>query len=126
MYLSLVQPHGLQPARLLLSIGFPRQEYWSGLPFPSPGDPPDPEIEPTSPAWQTDSSLYDLPIPPVSLYSREIKRDIPGGPVVKNQPANTRGRDLICGPGTFHARPLKPGSLALQQEPWQQKSVHCK
>ena len=63
---------------------------------------------------------------PLSLYSREIKRDIPGGPVVKNQPANTRGRDLICGPGTFHARPLKPGSLALQQEPWQQKSVHCK
>ena len=34
----------------LLSIGFPRQEYWSGLPFPFPGDLPDPEIEPTSPA----------------------------------------------------------------------------
>ena len=33
-----------------LSIGFPRQEYWSELPFPSPGDLPDPEIEPTSPA----------------------------------------------------------------------------
>ena len=32
-----------------LSMGFPRQEYWSGLPFPSPGDFPDPEIEPTSP-----------------------------------------------------------------------------
>ena len=31
-----------------LSIGFSRQEYWSGLPFPSPGDFPDPEIEPTS------------------------------------------------------------------------------
>ena len=29
-----------------LSMGFPRQEYWSGLPFPSPGDPPDPEMEP--------------------------------------------------------------------------------
>ena len=29
---------------------FPRQEYWSGLPFPSPGDLPDPGIEPTSPA----------------------------------------------------------------------------
>ena len=29
---------------------FPRQEYWSGLPFPSPGDLPDLEIEPTSPA----------------------------------------------------------------------------
>ena len=30
--------------------GFSRQEYWSGLPFPSPGDLPDPRIEPTSPA----------------------------------------------------------------------------
>ena len=34
-----------------LSMGFLRQEYWSGLPFPSPGDLPDPGNEPTSPAW---------------------------------------------------------------------------
>ena len=33
-----------------LSMGFPWQEYWSGLPFPSPGDLPDPGIEPQSPA----------------------------------------------------------------------------
>ena len=33
-----------------LSMGFPRQEYWSGLPFPSPGDLSDSEIELTSPA----------------------------------------------------------------------------
>ena len=33
-----------------LSMGFPRQEYWSGLPFPSPGDLPDPQSKPTSPA----------------------------------------------------------------------------
>ena len=33
-----------------LSMGFPRQEYLSGLPFPSPGDFPDPGIEPSSPA----------------------------------------------------------------------------
>ena len=32
------------------SMGFPRQEYWSELPFPSPGDLPDPGMEPTSPA----------------------------------------------------------------------------
>ena len=32
----------------LLSVRFPRQEYWSGLPFPSPGDLPDPGIKPTS------------------------------------------------------------------------------
>ena len=37
-----------------LSMGFPRQEYWSGLPFPSPGDLPDPGIEPECPAWQED------------------------------------------------------------------------
>ena len=38
-----------------LSMGFPRQEYWSGLPFPSPWDIPDPEIELVSPDWQVDS-----------------------------------------------------------------------
>ena len=38
-----------------LSMGFSRQEYWSGLPFPSPGDLPDPGIEPTSLVWQADS-----------------------------------------------------------------------
>ena len=40
-----------------LSMGFPRQEYWSGLPFPSPGDLPDPGIKPGSPALQA----VDLP-----------------------------------------------------------------
>ena len=38
-----------------LSMGFSRQEYWSGLPFPSPGDLPDPGIEPGSPSLQADS-----------------------------------------------------------------------
>ena len=38
-----------------LSMGFPRQEYWNGLPFLSPGDLPDPGIEAVSPACQADS-----------------------------------------------------------------------
>ena len=38
----------------LLSMGFSRQECWSGLPFPSPGDLPNPGIEPRSPALQAD------------------------------------------------------------------------
>ena len=38
-----------------LSLGFSRQEYWSGLPFPSPGDLPDPGIKPMSPALTGDS-----------------------------------------------------------------------
>ena len=38
-----------------LSMGFSRQDYWSGLPCPPPGDLPDPGIESTSPASQADS-----------------------------------------------------------------------
>ena len=41
-------------------MGFSRQEYWHGLPFPSPGDLPDPGIEPGSPALQADSSPTEL------------------------------------------------------------------
>ena len=37
------------------SVGFSRQEYWSGLPFPSPGDLPDPGVEPRFPALQADA-----------------------------------------------------------------------
>ena len=43
-----------------LSMGFSRQEYWSGLLFPSPGYLPDPGIEPRSRALQADSSLTEL------------------------------------------------------------------
>ena len=44
-----------------LSMGFPRQEYWSGLPFPSPWDLPNPGIEPRSPALQADSLPSEPP-----------------------------------------------------------------
>ena len=43
-----------------LPMGFPRQEYWSGLPFPFPGDLPNPGIEPRSPALQ----VVSLPTEP--------------------------------------------------------------
>ena len=55
-----------------LSLEFSRQEYWSGLPFSTPGDLPDPGIEamsPAPPAWQTDS----LPLAP------------PGKPIIDNR-----------------------------------------
>ena len=45
-----------------LSMVFSRQEYWSGLPFPSPGDLPDPGIEPGFPALEADS-LTSEPLP---------------------------------------------------------------
>ena len=43
------------------SMGFSRQEYWSELPFPSPGDLPDPGIEPRSPALQADTLTSEPP-----------------------------------------------------------------
>ena len=43
-----------------LSMGFSRQEYWSGLPFPSPGHLPDPGIEPGSPALRADPLPTEL------------------------------------------------------------------
>ena len=42
-------------------MGFSRQEYWSGLPFPSPGDLPDPGIEPGSPTLQADALSSEPP-----------------------------------------------------------------
>ena len=43
------------------SMGFSRQEYWSGLSFPSPGDLPDPGIEPRSPTLQADALTSEPP-----------------------------------------------------------------
>ena len=54
------QPHGLVH-QALLSMEFPRQEHWRGLPFPTPGYLPNPGIEPASPALQAGSlPLYHL------------------------------------------------------------------
>ena len=53
-----------------LSMGFSRQEYWSGLPFPDPGDLPNPEIKPGSPALQTDA----LPSEPLACEMSAIVR----------------------------------------------------
>ena len=44
-----------------LSMGFSRQEYWSGLPFPPPGTLPDPEIELGFPELEADSLLSEPP-----------------------------------------------------------------
>ena len=67
-----------------LSMGFSRQEYWSGLPIPPPGDLPQPRIKPLSPVslhWQADS----LPLKHLgSPYEALLLKGFPGGTVVKN------------------------------------------
>ena len=55
-----LQPHRLVAYQALLSVEFFRQEYWSGFPFPSPEDFPDPGIESGSPVLQADSLPTEL------------------------------------------------------------------
>ena len=52
-----------------LSMVFSRQEYWSGLPFPSPGDLPNPGIEPGSPVLQADALSSEPPGKPYTTYA---------------------------------------------------------
>ena len=64
-----------------LSIGFSRQEYWSGLPFPSPGALSDPGIEPRFPALQADSLPSEPPRKKTKVRANWLLRDSPAGPV---------------------------------------------
>ena len=71
-------------------MGFSRQEYWSGLPFPSPGDLPNPGIEPRSLALQADALTSEPPGKP-----RDIKRILIIGGV--EQCCLQGGRVLVVG-----------------------------
>ena len=62
--LTLCDPRDCSQAPL--SMEFPRDEHWSGLPFPSPGHLPNPGIEPGSPALQTDALLSE------PLFRRQV------------------------------------------------------
>ena len=81
-----------------LSMGFSRQEYWSGLPFPSPGDLPDPGIKPRFPALQADTLPSEPPGKPqgntlesLKLYPRATCTDTDNIStiVLKKRPCNT-------------------------------------
>ena len=60
-YPTLCDPMDCSMPGSSLSMKFSRQDYWSGLPFPFPGDLPDPGIKPGSPALQADSLPSELP-----------------------------------------------------------------
>ena len=68
-----LRPHGLVACQAPLSVVFSRQEYWSGLPFPSPGDLPDPGIKPGSLVLQADSLPSE---PPGEPYKSESVRAV--------------------------------------------------
>ena len=84
-------PHGL-------SMEFSRQKYWSGLPFPSPGNLPDPGVKGGYPALQANFLPSDLPgVPKRTKYWGENHnknlKDFPDGPV--------QGHGFHPGPGRF-------------------------
>ena len=98
-------------------MGFSKQEYWSGLLYPSPGNLPDPGVEPGSPTLLVDALPSEPPGKP---------------PVVKNLPANAGGiRDAgsIPGlgrcPGVGHGNPLQYSCLEnpMNRGAWRAK-VH--
>ena len=77
-----------------LSTGFSGQEYWSGLSFPSPGDLPDPQIEPGSPALQADSLWFEPPAKPLesrtdSGQSQRLTSKLGAGVLVQKQGKRT-------------------------------------
>jgi len=67
-------------------MGFFRQEYWNGLPFPSPGDLPDPGIKPRSPALQPDSLPSEPPEKPPRMGKSQKYREasLRGLPLTKS------------------------------------------
>ena len=68
--LTLCDPMDCSPPGSSVCVGFSRQEYWSGLPFPSPGDLPNSGIEPASPVLQVE---YLSTEPPEKLLRNMIE-----------------------------------------------------
>ena len=98
-----------------LSMRFSRQEYWSGLPFPSPGDLPNPGIEPRSPALQVDS----LPAEPPGKPGSDGKESACNAGDLGSIPGLGRS------PGEGHCNPLQYSCLknARDRAAWQ-PTVH--
>ena len=79
-------------------MGFSRQEYWSGLPFPSPADLPDPGIEPMSPALQADALTSEPPGKPKGGFKQLLIRE---GRGYRNRRNNQRLVQPPDSPGSY-------------------------
>ena len=96
-------------------MGFSRQEYWSGLHFPSQGDLPNPGIQPGSLTLQADSSLQTLHFPLMAQGAR-----CPAGSALKESACNEGDLGRIPGLEEGMANPLQgscPGS-SMDREAW--------
>ena len=77
-----------------LSVGFSRQEYWSGLPFPSPGDLPDTGIKRRSPVLQEESLPFEPPGAPVKPW-RQAENSGTGVGVMTKCPCHVRNHLVV-------------------------------
>ena len=94
------------------SMEFSRQKYWSGLPFPSPGDLPNPGIEPRSPTLQANALPSELPAKPHGLYTTLNPKPNPN----PNSPSqNTGVGNLSLLQGIFPTQGSNPGLLHCKQ-----------
>ena len=109
--------HGLSVAHQAqtLSMGFPRQEHWSGLPFPSPRDLPDPGMEPMSPAL-VKCIPYHWAIWEVQKFIQGVKRGWKAFCVYSSWNINRTGWDfsnIICPPSPLVLYPGHHNSVLL-------------
>ena len=88
-----------------LSMGFSRQEYWSGLPFPSPEDLPEPGFEPRSPALQADALPSEPPGKPVASSAVVQKRRVHGLQQLRLPGSRAQAQYSWCA-GLFVLRPV--------------------
>ena len=105
--------------RAPLSMGFSRQKYWSGLPFPPPGDLPDPGIKPMAPVTTVLASGIFATVPPgkpiVISAQSQINREACGLPgILKCCVFRWLHVDAMQG-GMFPLRAHLPGFLSLQE-----------
>ena len=110
------------------SMGFSRQEYWSGLPFPSPRDLPNPGIKPMSPTLQADALTSEPPGKPYHItYARDSKKDEARKSNVQHCfPGAGRGRPGMfpegpqCShPGTWWVQNCSPTGTSCLEPPFQ-------
>ena len=93
---TLCDPKDRKAHQAPLSMGFSKQEYWSGLPFPSPGDLPDPGIEPTSPVSLTKDKTLGLGVRNLSHWTtREVTKWIWFN-LKKGFPSSTSVKEHTC------------------------------
>ena len=95
--------------KALLSIEFSRQEHWSGLPLPFPGDLPDPGIEPESPRLQVDSLPSEVPGKPVQWSTAAAAKSL--------------SRVRLCASPWTAAHQAPPSMGFSRQEYW--SGCHC-